>query len=150
MINQFSARCKSTPDALVKLHEKCQTDRREPSTKDLITTLQVIVEGFDCAYIVLDALDECPERMKLLELVEEIISWKFERLHVLATGRRERDFLERLEPRASGTFNIQNLIREDIRIYVQERLRSQFTSKKWLPKVQGTVEQRLIENSDGM
>ena len=150
MIIQFSAQYKNTPDALVKLHEQCQSDRRQPSTKDLLATLHLIIEGFDHVYIILDALDECVERTKLLDLIEEIIAWKLERSHILATGRRERVFFERLEPRASDSFDIQELIREDIRIYVREKLRSQFINKKWLSKVQDTVENRLIENADGM
>jgi len=150
MIIQFSAQYENTPEALLKLHEQCQSDRRQPSTKDLLVTLHLILEGFDHVYIVLDALDECAERTKLLDLIEEIITWKLERLHVLATSRRERVFHERLEPRASDSFDIQELIREDIRIYVRETLRSQFINKKWLSKVQDTVENRLIENADGM
>ena len=150
MINQFSAQYKNTPDALVKLYEHCQLDRRQPSTEDLLATLHLILAGFDHVYIVLDALDECAERMKLLDLIEEIITWKLERLHVLATSRREQVFLERLEPQASDSFDIQELICEDIRIYVRETLRSQFINKKWLSKVQDTVENRLIKNADGM
>jgi hypothetical protein len=150
MINQFSAQCKNTPDVLVKLHEQCRTDRRQPSAKDLMTALQLILQGFEQAYIVLDALDECAERTRLLDVAEEIISWMPERLHVLATGRRERVFIDRLEPRASATFDIQNLIREDIRIYVHGRLSLQFAAKTWLSKVQHTIENRLIKDADGM
>ena len=150
MINQFSAQCKNTPDVLVKLYEQCRTDRRQPSAKDLMMALQLIIQGFERAYIVLDALDECAERMRLLDVAEEIISWKPERLHVLATSRRERVFMDRLEPRAAATFDIQNLIREDIRIYVHGRLSSQFATKTWLSKVQHTIENRLIEDADGM
>jgi len=115
-----------------------------------LATLQLILEGFDHVYIVLDALDECAERTKLLDLIEEIITWKLKGLHVLATSRRERVFLERLEPRASDSFDIQELIHEDIRIYIREKLRSRFINKKWLSKVQDAVENRLIENANGM
>jgi hypothetical protein len=150
MINQFSAQWKSTPDVLVKLHEQCESDRRQPSAKDLTTALQLIVQGFDHAYIVLDALDECAERTKLLDFVEEIMIWNPEKLHVLATGRRERVFIDRLERRASDSFDIQNLIREDIQIYVHGRLSSQFATKPWPPKVQRAIEDQLIEDANGM
>lgn len=152
MVIQFSAQCKSIPDALAQLHGQCQHDHRQPTRKDLMTVLPLILEGFDHVYIVLDALDECPERTKLLDLVEEILTWKLEKLHILATSRKERVFSDRLEPLASGLFDIQSLILEDIRAYVQETLfhDGEFTKKKWLPKVRGEIEKTLIEHADGM
>jgi hypothetical protein len=152
MVNQFSAQCKSTPNALVKLHDQCKPDNRQPAMKELISTLQWILQGFGHTYVVLDALDECMERMKLLDLIEEIMTWKLEKLHVLVTSRKEQAFSNRLPPLASGKFDIQNLILEDIRIYVWETLQHdpQFTKRKWLPRMQGEIEKTLIEHADGM
>jgi hypothetical protein len=120
--------------------------------KELMTILQLILQGFGCAYVVLDALDECTERKKLLDLVTEIMTWKLGNLHVLVTSRKEQAFSECLPPLASGMFDIQSLILEDIRIYVQQTLQfdSQFTRKKWLSKMQGEIEKTLIEHADGM
>jgi hypothetical protein len=122
MVNQFSAQCESTPETLVKLYDQCQPDHRLPATKELITTLQLILQGFGHVYVVLDALDECTEKKKLLDLIKEIMTWKLDKLHVLVTSRKEQTFSNHLIPLASGMFDIQGLILEDIRIYVQEIL----------------------------
>lgn len=152
MVNQFSAQCASTPNALVKLHDQCEPDHRQPAMKELMTILQLILQGFGHTYVVLDALDECTERKKLLDLIEEIMAWKLGKLHVLVTSRKEQAFSDRLPPLATGKFDIQKLILEDIRIYVRETLQHdpQFTRKKWLPKMQGEIEKTLIEHADGM
>jgi hypothetical protein len=152
MVHQFSAQCNGTPDALTKLHDQCKSDHRKPVIKELLKTLQLILQGFDCAYMVLDALDECTERKKLLELITEIMTWKLEKLHVLVTSRKEQAFSDQLQPLASGKFDIQNLILEDIRIYVWETLQHdpQFTRKRWLLKMQGEIEKTLIEHANGM
>jgi hypothetical protein len=102
--------------------------------------------------VVLDALDECTEKKKLLDLIEEIMIWKLDKLHVLVTSRKEQTFSNHLIPLASGMFDIQSLILEDIRIYVQETLQydPQFRRKKWLPKMQREIEKTLIEHADGM
>ena len=117
-----------------------------------MATLQLILQAFSHVYVVLDALDECPERMKLLDLVKEIMSWNLEKLHFLVTSRKEQVFIDHLQPLAPCTFDVQTLILEDIRTYIQETLQHdvQFIKKKWLPKVKKEIESTLIEQADGM
>ena len=62
MINQFSAQCENTPDMLVKLYEQFRMDCQQLNGKDLMTALQLILQDFKQAYIILDALDKCAER----------------------------------------------------------------------------------------
>jgi hypothetical protein len=152
LVNQFSARCESTPNPLAKLYHQCQANHQQPTMEDLMMTLQLILQGFGHVYLVFDALDECTEQKKLLDLIQEIMTWKPIRLHVLVTSRKEQVFSDHLVPLASGIFDIQSLIIEDIRIYIQETLQHDpwFTRKKWLPKMQEDIEKRLTEHADGM
>jgi hypothetical protein len=53
-----------------------------------------MVQEFDEAYIILDALDECKDGMELLENVDEIAGWNLKKLHILATSRREKDIVQ--------------------------------------------------------
>ena len=56
------------PKVLVNLYSHCGTGYQEPTLNDLQNTLQAILDGFSSTFIILDALDECTEREKLLKL----------------------------------------------------------------------------------
>jgi hypothetical protein len=82
---------------------------------------------FDETYIILDALDECRERQELLDDIETFAEWRTERLHILATSRREKEIEERIEPliHDQGRICIQSaLVNDDIRAYTHERLQT--------------------------
>ena len=64
--------------------------------ESLQRTLLLILDNFRDAYVVVDALDECTDRIKLLNWIKEIAGWKVGKLHFLATSRQERDIEIRL------------------------------------------------------
>lgn len=126
-MKQFSARCATIPKALAKL---C----------------------FQHAYLAIDALGECAERMSLLDLIGEIVAWKLDGLHTLATSRKGRDIGDRLEHLVSDSINIQSAVIEDMEIYVRETLQTdpKFMEKKWLVEVEEEINRTLLEGADGM
>ncbi|KAF8522653.1 hypothetical protein JB92DRAFT_3268881, partial [Gautieria morchelliformis] len=77
---------------------------RAPDQEELMNTLKSIIKGYQTVYIVFDALDECPERSRFLEVIEEINDWKFDILHLMATSRKERDIEEMLAADRAGRF----------------------------------------------
>lgn len=114
-------------------------------------TLQHILRSFRQTFIVLDALDECNEREELLGLIRNLTSWKVEKLHVLATSRRERDIEESLLPLINDQICIQSaLVNADIRTHVREQLRSDPKLQKWHPDIQMEIEQTLTDGAQGM
>jgi hypothetical protein len=118
----------------------------------LTLTLQHILGGFQQAFIILDALDECKgkEREELLGLLKNLIDWKVEDLHVLATSRRERDIEETLEPLVTGQVCIQSaLVNPDIHIHICERLQND-PKLKWPKNVQEEIEKTLMDGAHGM
>jgi hypothetical protein len=48
--------------------------------------------------VIVDALDECADRAKLLTWIKEITRWKVGKLHLLLTSRQERDIEVKLQP----------------------------------------------------
>ncbi|KAF4631092.1 hypothetical protein G7Y89_g7033 [Cudoniella acicularis] len=95
LIVQLSTQSEKTPESLEALFTG---SRQQPTTDALTSTLQQIIGDFQQTFILIDALDECNQREELLELMETIVGWKSEKVHILATSRREREIEEALQP----------------------------------------------------
>jgi hypothetical protein len=133
------------------LNAKRQDGKQQPTPDALESTLQHILGDFQQTFIILDALDECKEREELLGLLENLIGWEVENLHVVATSRRERDIEETLEPLATGQVYIQSaLVNADIHIHLCERLQNDPKLKKWPANVQREIEKTLMDGAHGM
>jgi hypothetical protein len=151
LIIQLSIQSNKTPEALDNLFTCSQDGRQQPTSDALVLTLQHIVNDFHQTFIILDALDECKEREELLELIENIISWKLEKIHILATSRREREIEEVLEPLVTGQICIQStLVDTDIHIHIRERLQNDPKLRNWPVNVQREIEKSLMDGANGM
>ena len=64
----------------------------------LHSTLLLVLDSFRDAYVIVDALDECADRARLLNWIKEITRWKVGKLHMLLTSRQERDIEVKLQP----------------------------------------------------
>jgi hypothetical protein len=88
---------------------------------------------FEDIYLVIDALDECPKAEQswehLLEILDKIIGWKEESLHILITSRRETDIQDPLSNYASELQNYFSIIVEEdnLDLDIQAFLRSSFS-----------------------
>ena len=151
LIAQFSDQAPSTPEVLQQLYSRCQSSRHGPDSDDLTATLQCIVQEFQHAYIIIDALDECTERELLLELVEKVVDWKSSTLHILVISRQEREIEDSLILRCRHTMALQDsVVARDIEIHVCEKLQNEPKLKKWPPKVQAEIKEKLTKGACGM
>jgi hypothetical protein len=151
LVTQFSDQCPSTPETLEKLYLSNQGGEWQPAVNALSATLGDILRSFQQAYIVVDALDECTNRETLLGLIEEIINWKINTLHILVTSRKEQEINECLKALVSNQIDIQSsLVATDIQIHVHEQLRKDTKFRKWPGKVLTDIETELTERAHGM
>ena len=155
LITQLSMQSSSTPRSLESLFSSKMNGKQQPVAGELLMTLQQMIQEFDETFIILDALDECKERQELLTDIDEIAGWKNEKLHMLATSRRENDIEESLEPLVNDQEKIciqSALVNDDIRAYILERLRSDRRLRRWQkkPQVQQEIERTLMDKADGM
>ncbi len=135
---------------LDELYNQHGAGRQPPNDEELGKALRKIVEAIPRSYIVLDALDECHERDKLLDFLKVMAAWKLDMLHVLVTGRQLADIDEALDGIGARRVALQSHdVDPDIETYVRTRLRVD-TALKWPPSVQDEIEKRLTEGSDGM
>ena len=96
LVWQFSQRCDGFPAALNNLYDECNSGVQPPSLESLQRTLLLILDSFCDVYVIVDALDECSDRIKLLNWIKEIAGWKVGKLHFMATSRPEREIEIRL------------------------------------------------------
>jgi hypothetical protein len=151
LVTQFSVQCPSTPEALERLYSSSQDGRWQPAVHALVITLENIIGSFQQAYIVVDALDECTDREELLGLIEAIVNWKIDTLHILVTSRKEQEINECLKGLVLKPMDIQSsLVAADIQIHIHEKLHKDPKLRKWPEKVLVEMEAELTERAHGM
>ena len=139
------------PKVLVNLYARCGNGHQEPTLDDLQNTLQRIVDGFSSTFIVLDALDECAEREKLLNWIQTFILKKDinHRLHLIVTSRPEQEIEDKLKP-----YHHLDLVKEsdnhDLRDYLDHQLYNDSHLQKWNSETQEQIKLKLMEQADGM
>ncbi|KAI7486734.1 hypothetical protein KC351_g3099 [Hortaea werneckii] len=82
--------CTKIPDAVRRLSTTA-------SEQQLLDALKATIDALPVSFVVLDALDECNNRGRLFEILEEMQSWGNKSLHVLVTSCREVDIEDALE-----------------------------------------------------
>ena len=134
---------------------------REPSIDTLLECLRAILalQGQAPVYIVVDALDECPDssglrtqRQEVLEIVKELIELKLPHLHFCATSRPEVDIriaFDPLNPYNVSLHNQQGQIK-DLAEYVKSVVRSDTKMRNWPAEVKELVIDTLAKKGGGM
>lgn len=107
------------------------------------------MEGFDHVYIMIDALDECADRVKLLGWIETMASWNSDRLHLLLTSRLEPDIRRRLNllTRLRPVRFEASALERDIGVFLDAQLSS---IPDWNNDTRALVKTTLIGDADGM
>ena len=112
-----------------------------PSVHELSSPLRTLTNGFSKTLVVIDALDECPEREAIREgFISELLAFQ-PQLQLLVTSRdipmisSQLEGAEKIEIQASD---------EDIRIYLQERMDNSSRMKKYFAK-DPSLKDRIVE-----
>ena len=150
LIWQFSLKCgNGVPKVLADLYSHCGKGYQQPSLDDLHNVLQKILGGFNSAYIILDALDECSERDKVLDWVQTVILHRNERLrlHLITTSRPEKEINDKF-----NSYHYVDLVKasenHDIEAYLDHQMQTGW--QKWPPEIQNEIKSTLREQADGM
>ena len=155
LIIQLFSNHQSIPEPLLSLYKSCQDGAKPPQTKDFETLLKALIDLYEKTFIVLDALDECEDRQDLLNFLESAIRWKSQKLNIVMTSRKLKDFEDFFDAEIEEwtRISIQNEnVDEDIRSYVYGKLQNDRKFKRWQgqPKAREEIVTRLMEKSDGM
>ena len=145
----------NAPTELISLYDACEGGSRQPDIDNLVQILGKMIDDAGDVYIIIDALDECSDVHKLLQIIGQIRAWQQPNLHILLTSRRHKETEDRLEilTQTEGRVTIENaLVDADISVYVRERLQNDTLLKRWRnnPYVREEIRYALTEKADGM
>jgi hypothetical protein len=110
-------------------------------------------------YIIVDALDECPNlsgtlsaREEVLELIEELVDLELPNLHLCVASRPEVDIRVILDPLTTLKISLHDETgqTEDIVKYIKFVVYSDRNMRKWNEDVKQLVVDTLSDNANGM
>ena len=135
----------------MNLYARCGNGHQEPTLDDLQNTLQRILGGFSSTFIILDALDECTEREKLLNWIQTVIPKKDMNLglHFIVTSRPEQEIEDKFK-----SYDYLDLVKEsenhDLVAYLDYQLQNDSDLHKWNSDTQDHIKFTLMKQADGM
>ncbi len=161
LIVQLSDQSDHFSDVLLELYSEHQEGSEQPSSASLARSLKKMfaAAGQVPVYLVVDALDECPDnigvpssREKALDLVEELVKLRHPNLRLCVTSRLEFDIRTVLEPLATQQLSLHDERgqKQDIIDYVTSFVRSDRKMSRWPDEEKDMVIEKLTENADGM
>lgn len=151
IVSQFSSNFAELPVALTELYKKCNNGLQKPSTEALENLLLTIAGNFSHSYIIIDALDECTERAKVLKWIERISSLKDARLRLAVMSRQERDIEEHFKAqRAVGISVADDPANRDIDFYLDEVFRTDEYLSSWDQETRGYIRTSMKNGAQGM
>ena len=151
IVKQLSINKGKLPKELDALYAQCQNGQQQPSLNSLKRVLRSLIGQFRHSYIVFDALDECTERLEILEVIEDLVQSGPSSLHVCITGRCEKDIIDGLEHLNPTQVVLSSTsIDADIRTFLKSTLQSDRKLRKWPQDLQDIIERTLLDESDGM
>ena len=163
LVFQLSTRSSPCCGILHRLYETHEHGTRQPNDDTLKECLEDMLRlpGQGPIFIIMDALDECPDssglpspRDEVLQLVKELVDLRLQELHICATSRPEVDIRAVLEPLAfcSVSLHDESGQKTDIAEYVRNvvNLYPSRAMRRWTDDAKTLVIETLTERADGM
>lgn len=157
LIIQISTQTNPFPQGLKRLYKtKLQGSYPASYTEILKEFDTLLLNGdFGVTYIMTDALDECINIEKALELIDHLRLLKLSNLRLLVTSRREQNIEEYLTEEkedltmAPISLRGQNVERE-IQTYISYQLSNKKPFNLWPKEILAKVQQVLTAQANGM
>jgi hypothetical protein len=163
LISQLSTHSSPCCDILHRVYKTHEIGARQPSDDTLKGCLKEMLRrlGQGPIFIVLDALDECPDlfgipspRDEVLQLVKELVDLGVQELHICTTSRPEVDIRAVLEPLAFHSVSLHDESGQttDIADYIRNVVNSSPSTamRRWRVDDKNLVIETLTERADGM
>ena len=163
LVFQLSTWSISCSDILHRVYETHENGAQQPSDGTLKACLKemlrLLADGR--TFIILDALDECPNssgipspRDEVLQLVKELVDLHLRGIYICATSRPEVDIRIVLEPLAFRSVSLHDECgqKADIADYIQSVVNSSPSAamRRWRVEDKVLVIKALTERADGM
>jgi hypothetical protein len=148
---------------LSQLYTDCKNGLEQPSEASLVQCLERLLDlpGQVPVYIILDALDECPNhtgtpsaRENVLDVVEGLVQANHSNLSLCITSRPEQDITDVLDLLTSSSRRVslheERGQREDISRYIRAFVHSDEAMSMWREEDKKLVIDTLSERAGGM
>src|SRR6266404_3490016 len=161
LVSQLSADSDACYNILSKLYSENIHGTRKPdidALKECMTDM-LNLPGQCPIYIIVDALDECPNfpglpsaREEVLELIEELVNLELLNVHLCVASRPEMDIRTVLEPLTTLKISLHDEIgqKDDIIAYIESMVNSDRSMRRWREEDQNLVIETLSNNANGM
>jgi hypothetical protein len=161
LVSQLSAESDSCYDILSQLYSDNMDGRREPDIDSLkeCTKRMLNLPRQGPIYIIVDALDECPNlsgtpsaREEVLELIEELVDLKLSNVHLCVASRPEMDIRVILDRLTTLKISLHDETghKEDIAEYIKFVVYSDRNMQKWNEEDKQLVVDTLSSKAEGM
>jgi hypothetical protein len=147
-------------DALFSLYSVYKRGTEQPTDDSLASCLKDMLRiGQVPIYLIMDALDECPNdsgipssREKVLKLVKELVGLRRPNLRLCITSRPEFDIRTTLKPLSIQQVSLHDESgqKQDIIDYVTSVVYSDERMKRWRDDDKTMVIEKLTDKADGM
>jgi hypothetical protein len=161
LVSQLSSQSDRCLDTLIRLYFAHEKGAKKPSEGALIQCLKEMLTllGQHPVYIIIDALDECPNtsgmpspREQVLDLLKELVELSLPNLHLCVTSRPEIDIQHALEPLTPRRVSLheESGQNKDIIDYVTSVVQSDPRMRRWRDEDKNLVIETLSGRADGM
>ena len=161
LISQLASESNSFFDILSKLYSDHGRGLRKPNIgaiKKCMTDM-LSLPGQAPIYIIVDAVDECPNlsgtpsaREEVLGVIKELVDLKLPNVHLCVASRPEMDIRNVLEPLTFLKISLhdEDGQKEDINYYIKSVVRSDWSMRRWKEEDKQLVVDTLSGRADGM
>ena len=161
LLVQLCHQSDSYSDILTRFYSEHANGSRHPSDEVLAGCLKDLLKlpRHAPVYLVVDALDECPNtssipssRDEVLNLIEELIKSQIPNLRICVTSRPETDIKDFLDPLVLHTVSLHDESgqKRDIEEYIKSVINTNPKNKRWKAADKQLVINILTEKADGM
>ena len=161
LLCQLSAYSSTCCEIISRIYSTHGKGTQQPSNSALTNCLRemLLVSTDHPIYIIIDALDECPDssdiptpRENVLNLLEGLVRLNIPNLHLCVTSRPEVDIRDALDPLASMALSLhdQSGQMKDIFDYVTNVVYSDKKMRRWRSDQKKLVIEELSKKADGM
>lgn len=146
----ISQLCRQVGDLSSEVRRLFRTGR-QPTTSELLDTLDSVTKDFSRVYVTIDALDESMNREEILGLLCTVVEdERFNRVQLLVTSRKELN-IERALSNIGADISLSNrYVDADIRTYATSRLRKESKFSRWPETLKEEIELGLVKGAKGM
>jgi hypothetical protein len=148
-------------DILADFYSAHRDGGETPSDEELVQCLKDVfnLPGQAKVYLIIDALDECPNtsalscpREEVLTLLEDLIDSQLPNLRICVTSRPEADIKPVLEPLTfrSVSLHDESGQKKDIEDYIKSVVNTNRKMRRWTPEHKQLVIDVLTDRADGM